>query len=254
MALRPSREKWFSKCFSKAVTGSSHKVPIFGVYNVFGSCRILITFFAVRLNTHLPHDDVEDLSHYCLCFSILSAQVKSQRCPGMALVHCRWFVTYLREQTSRPWLHLNVGGGVCFLSFSCCHGYSRVCVPSHALSKQSHSHLYPICHPFSLSDTYCDKMLCIVDWWNVVWRSEESVEAMWLCEWPYCLDWCWLKPLVDSFTTNWIGVESHQSIPGERTAERPPLQHQRLQNNPAVEECQINVLFWIFSFFINIFL
>lgn len=51
MALQSCLEKWFSKCFSKAVTGLSHKVAIFGVYNVFGSGWILITFSAVRLNT-----------------------------------------------------------------------------------------------------------------------------------------------------------------------------------------------------------
>lgn len=116
-------------------------------------------------------------------------------------------------------------GGVCFLSFSCCHGYSRVCVPSHALSKQSQSHLYPICHPFSLSDTYCDKMLCMVDWWSVVWRSDESAEVMWLCEWPYCLDWCWLKPLVEVIYNKQNRSREppkHVALPGERTAERGP--------------------------------
>lgn len=135
-------EKWFSKCFSKAVTGFGHKVAIFGV----GSCWMLITFAGI-LKEQLLQDNAEDLSQDCLCCSLLPAQAKSQRCPGAALLHCGWFVTGLWVQTSTQRLHLNVvkrlGRGVCFLSFPCCHGYNGVCVPSHAPSQQSHS---PLCH------------------------------------------------------------------------------------------------------------
>lgn len=135
-------------------------------------------------------------------------------------------------------------GGVCFLSFSCCHGYSRVCVPSHALSKQSHSHLHPICHPFSLSDTYCDKMHCMVDWWNVVWRVKSPRRSCdCVSDLTTLIDADWNR-LLRSFPTNSIGVESHQCMlhyQGKEQHKEAPLQHLRLQNNPAVEECQINV-------------
>lgn len=141
-----------------------------------------------------------------------------------------------------------LGRGVCFLSYPCCHGYNRVCVPSHALSKQSHSRLCPPCHPFSLSDTYCDKMHCMVEQWNLCGTAKShrrSCDCAWVTLPPWLMlteTACW----ADSIANN-LNSESHSGHhvlrnQGNERCKEAPLQHLRLSSNPVFEESPINVL------------
>lgn len=118
-----------------------------------------------------------------------------------------------------------------------------VCHPMHCPNSHSHTSIPYVIHFHYRTPTV---IKCFV-WWTDGALCGAATSPRRSCDCVSDLtalidaDW---NRLLRSFTTNKIGVESHQSMLPYQGKEQPkeaPLQHLRLQNYPAVEECQINV-------------
>lgn len=218
-------EKWFSKCFSKAVTGFGHKVAIFRVWQLLDTYHLL-------LEEQLLQDNAEDLSQDCLCCSLLPAQAKSQKMSwnGAASLWliCDWPQSADKHAAASFKRCEALGEGECvFCLFPAVMVTTgRVCaiscsVPAVPLTASVH---------FLLSDTSCDKTPPVVEPRN----SQESRKVVWLrvSGLTAVIDADW-NSLLRSFHSQQIGIGSHTLHNQEKERyEEAPLPHLRRSPRP----------------------
>lgn len=144
---------------------------------------------------------VADLSRHCLCCSLLSAQVKPQRCPLMAPVQgprgsdlqLPFSRLSLESRLHSDFIKTEQGDWICLnrkcvrLSglYLCCHGYKSSTV-AHCRGFRPIRFLYLTC-------VVIIHMVPTTDWWSQRRVSSQvplKARAMWMVSaWPCSLDW-----------------------------------------------------------------